>query len=123
MSYNFNMILEEIVSREEPEIDNGLIIGTLMKSDHLSAGRTNPSTFEILEMSEFIAGCSSVPLLNEDYRHRNYDLATIRKVLASMDECGWKIKDAARVFGISRNTISKWRKTYKVRSVGDPETE
>lgn len=48
-----------------------------------------------------------------DKKHRAYDTESIRKILRYQQERGLTNQDIAEEFGVSRNTISKWKIAFR----------
>ena len=94
MSYSAEKILQEI--------------GLLQDSrDHKSM-----NSLEIIHVSKIVTGRIDGPGLVERYRHRNYDLHSIRQILKKMDEEELTLTETSRMYGISRNTLSSWKREF-----------
>jgi hypothetical protein len=123
MSYDFAKILDEIAHRENPKFRKEVKNGKLLKWKSIQTGNLKATALDIVQLSSEFNVCSDIPMIKDKYCHRNYDLKTIQKVLKDISDHDLTIRDASRIYGISRNTLSNWRKEFSTGEIEDQITE
>jgi len=75
--------------------------------------KTYLTEFDVLELNKIIFGDSlSKNKLSNNTRYRSYDTSTILKILDYQKANNLSNVRVAKHFGLSRNTIAKWKKRF-----------
>lgn len=98
---NYNLIFEDILNDLFPE-KKELCTKILSKK--------NLTIFDILTLNKLIFGNKSS---SKNNKFRSYSEEEIFFILKYKKNKKLNIKEVANYFNLSRNTISKWLKTYK----------
>lgn len=75
---------------------------------------SNLTHFEILHLNKLIFHPLAGGDTRENKRFKSYDRETILKILRYQKDEHISNSELAHVFGISRNTVAKWKKHYIV---------
>lgn len=112
MRYNvedlFQEMIDELVPVNHPDSANSRLNGLLRERRNCKGLRSR----DIFEVSELLRSHLPVSADSTLYRYRSYDPDTVREILREMKEYGYSIKETADIFHLSRNTVSKWLKSY-----------
>jgi hypothetical protein len=102
MKYNAEKIIREMAVIKNEARCSTLIPYTEFGFDSL----------EIMRLSKKLKAYNSPEGDLLSYHHRNYDEITINRILEERKEYGLTISEVSSLYGISRNTVSKWVRGY-----------
>ncbi|WP_434981069.1 helix-turn-helix domain-containing protein [Daejeonia sp. YH14] len=95
---NYKRIFIDIISQKFPEKKE--ICKTIAEKKHLSG-------VDIIEINEKIFGNNA-----QNQRHRSYTKSDILKILDYQKKHHLNNSELSKHFGISRNTITKWKRIF-----------
>ena len=101
---NYKKIFEDIILEMCPE----------RKSEFTYyLNNDNFSIMEVIDLNQKIFGSEDKETSFFNQRHRSYDSETILHILAYQENQKLSNVQLANHFKLSRNTVSKWRKSYR----------
>ncbi len=104
LSINYKAIFSDIIEKRHSN-KRGLC-ETLLAKKHLSA-------IDVLELNQRIFGTDK-PTESFNQRHRSYSKSDILKILDYQKKHHLNNSQLATHFGLSRNSIAKWKKTFLI---------
>lgn len=76
--------------------------------------KENLSVLDIIELNKKIFGIADKETQAENQKHRSYSKSDILSILDYQKKHKLNNIQLARHFGLSRNTVAKWKKTFVV---------
>ena len=76
--------------------------------------KENLSVLDIIELNKIIFGIVDKQKQAENQKHRSYSKSDILSILDYQKKHKLNNIQLARHFGLSRNTVAKWKKTFVV---------
>ncbi|UOU98322.1 hypothetical protein MUU74_17750 [Chryseobacterium daecheongense] len=105
---NYKKIYRDLVNTRFPE--------KKVRCTHLFSKKVL-TVIDIIELSQILSSESSEDAFEFNQRHRSYDESAISHILKYQREARLSNLQLAKHFGMSRNTISKWRKNQSLSQV------
>ncbi|GAA4161085.1 hypothetical protein GCM10022217_26180 [Chryseobacterium ginsenosidimutans] len=100
---DYKRIYQDMISKKFPEKQD-LFVSVLEKQ--------NLSFFDVLKISDLVSGMQKKETVVFNQKHKSYDQESIRKILEYQRKNKLNNSQTAIHFKLSRNTISKWKKTF-----------
>ncbi|MGK6344358.1 helix-turn-helix domain-containing protein [Chryseobacterium sp. DT-3] len=102
---NYKQIYTDIINRKYPE-----------KWDRCATilSKTELTTLDIIKLNEIIFSYSDRETTMFNQQHKSYDEKTIINMLIYQQKNEWNNTQLANYFKLSRNSVAKWKKIYKV---------
>ncbi len=97
---NYQQIFKDIISSKYPEKRGKRL--PLLEKEHLSA-------IDILKINQKIFGTENK---SANQKHRSYTKSDILKILDFQKKHHLNNSELSKHFGISRNTITKWKRIF-----------
>lgn len=72
-------------------------------------------SWDIIRLDHLIFNDSSQDSIRFNQRHKSYDKETILYVIKYQKDNNLNNSATAQYFNISRNTLAKWKKIYKIQ--------
>lgn len=75
--------------------------------------KKNKTAYDIIELDKLISGMVSEEEHSFNQKHRAYDEDTIKYILEYQSKYALSNIKTSEIFQVSRNTISKWKKSFR----------
>lgn len=103
MRPNYRKIFEDMILKRFPERRDEL--SQYLVTDNLT-------DINVIDLNQKLFGKSKDDTFNFNQKHRSYDKDTIFQILDYQRKENLNNIQVAKYFGLSRNTISKWKKLF-----------
>lgn len=77
--------------------------------------KENWTALDVIHINELLFGVKKKEHQSIDKKHRSYDLESIEQILLYQQNNMLNNNQVANKYGLSRNTISKWRRLFAKR--------
>ncbi len=101
---DYQRIYTDIIKKRFPE---------KMKECQFFLEKETLSVLEIIKINRILFGDSSKENKLETKRHRSYDVSSIFQILKFQKNMKLNNQELANHFGMSRNTVTSWRKKFE----------
>lgn len=104
---DYQRIYKDLLKMKFPDKEKDSVIKALLEKE-------NFSQLDVIKLESILFGNTQNDKLQKNGSHRSYDKSTIFKILEYQKKNNLSNIELAKHYGLSRNTVAKWKKYFLV---------